>query len=146
MSASVVGLCGGLHVGGSVQRIAPVAAAAEPGGGGLALVRAALVVGDDVCEDEGEAPCVWGDLARLKEAIGVWLGGQREVGSSGCSCGRMAWMRDRLKAPVAFAPSEASLRLNRPVHGSRASRGHVPLCQSDSGLLPSVMKWPQSET
>ena len=142
MPASAVGRFGGWHVGGSVQRIAPVAAAAEPGGGGLALVRAALVVGDDVCEDEGEAPCVCGDLARLKEAIGVWRGGQREVGS--CSCGRMAWMRDRLKAPVAFAP--ASSRLNRPVHGSRASRGHVPLCPSDSGLLPSVMKWPQSET
>lgn len=75
MSASVVGLCGGLHVGGSVQRIGPevvppaVTDVEGPWGGGVALVRAALIVGEEGWEEEGEASKGGGERARLKDAM-----------------------------------------------------------------------------
>lgn len=70
MSASVVGRFGGLHVGGSVQRMWPDADGSPvPPGGGVALIRAAFSVGDGVGEGDGESSWFWGDLGRLKEDI-----------------------------------------------------------------------------
>ncbi len=55
MSSSEVGRFGGLHVGGNVQRMLLEVDGSPAPGGGVALVRAALKVGEGVGEGEGES-------------------------------------------------------------------------------------------
>ena len=78
MPARDVGRCGGLHVGGSVQRmllvwlepVADVDVDVDCSGGGVALARASFGVGGVTGEGDRERSCCGGERARLKDAMG----------------------------------------------------------------------------